>query len=103
MLGDLWWPSWRVCAEYEGQQHQADCDQYVADIDRYRLMRRAGIEYAQVTKEHMRSPRAVVREIHELLVSGGYRGPAPDFEGLQFLFQPLADVVKSRAGGRRAS
>ena len=92
VLGDLWLPSWRVCIEYEGSQHQSDRDQYVADIDRYRLMRRAGIEYALVTKERLRTPRQVMREIHDLLVGRGYRGPSPDFGvAWESLFGPVPE------------
>src|SRR4029077_9426047 len=70
--GDLWFPAYRTAVEYEGVQHQADRGQYVSDIDRYALYRRHDVHYVQVTTEKMRSPRAVVREIHECLVRGGY-------------------------------
>lgn len=97
VVADLWYPAWRVCAEYEGRQHQADRVQYVADVDRFRLMRAAGIGYAQVTKERMASPRSVVREIHQRMVAGGYTGRPPDFgDTFQLLFRPLSEVVTAR-------
>lgn len=97
VLGDLWLPQWRVCVEYEGSQHQSDRGQYVADIDRYRLFRRAGVEYALVTKERLRSPKQVVREVHELLRRRGYQGPEPDFgQTWQSLFAPLPDQGRLR-------
>ncbi|MGI8522264.1 MAG: hypothetical protein ACR2K3_02995 [Nocardioides sp.] len=97
VLADLWFKRWRAAVEYEGEQHQEDREQYVADIDRYTLYRRAGVGYRQVTKELMRSPRAVVRTVHELLVECGYDGPPPRF-GDQWdqLFTRLSRVVPRR-------
>jgi hypothetical protein len=91
---DLWWPAYDGVVEYEGAQHQEDRDQYVADIDRYVVYRRRGTRYRQVTRERMRAPKDVARHVHELLLEGGYQGPAPDFGGLwDSLFQRISDVV----------
>lgn len=81
--------------EYEGSHHQEDRGQYNADIDRYAAYRRNDVPYEQVTKERLRSPKATVRMVHRALVSSGYDGPPPDFDGLWLtLFQPLRDVVR---------
>lgn len=81
--------------EYEGSHHQEDRRQYNADIDRYAAYRRNDVPYEQVTKERLRSPKATVRMVHRALVSCGYDGPPPDFDGLWLtLFQPLRNVVR---------
>lgn len=76
---DWWWRSFRAAAEYEGGHHQTDRGQYVADIDRFAALRRADVAYTQITREHFRSPRAMVRAIHSMLVASGYIGPEPAF------------------------
>lgn len=74
---DWWWRRFRVAAEYEGTHHQVWRTQYVADIDRYQLYRRAGVRYQQITKELASRPSTMVRRLHDLLVGAGYSGPAP--------------------------
>jgi hypothetical protein len=97
--GDLWYAAHRTAVEYEGAHHQTERGQYVADIDRYALYRRHDVHYVQVTSEKLRSPRAVVREVHECLVRGGYVGPAPDFgRTWETLFARLRDVVPRPRG-----
>jgi hypothetical protein len=92
--GDLWFPGYRVAVEVEGAQHQVDRGQYLSDIDRYALYRRHAVCYVQVTREKLRSPRAVVREVHQCLVEGGYDGPGPVFGPTwDLLFARLAHVV----------
>jgi hypothetical protein len=92
--GDLWLPACRCVIEYEGEQHQRERGQYVADIDRYALYRRHDVHYVQVTKELLGQPRALVRRVHEALVVGGYDGPAPEFGPTwDSLFARLRDVV----------
>jgi hypothetical protein len=92
--GDLWFAAYRTAVEYEGVQHQADRGQYVSDIDRYALYRRHDVHYVQVTTEKLRTPRAVVREVHESLVRGGYTGSAPDFGATwDLLFARLSRLV----------
>lgn len=92
--GDLWFPRYRTVVEVEGEQHQSHRGQYLADIDRYVLYRKHDVRYAQVTREKLRSPRAVVREVHQCLVDGGYDGPGPEFGAVwESLFARLAHVV----------
>lgn len=90
VLPDLWWRLLRAAAEYEGWHHQDDRAQYVADIDRYGLYRRADVGYCQITAELRRHPRAMVRRVHQVLVAAGYTGPAPRFDEL---FERLTDVT----------
>ena len=103
---DQWFADHEFALEYEGSQHQEDRGQYNADIDRYGLYRRNRINYELVTKERMRSPKALVRLVHAALVECGYDGPAPDFDGLwPILSRRLADVVRAArhaAGGAPA-
>jgi hypothetical protein len=92
--GDLWFPAQCTAVEVEGAQHQVDRGQYLSDIDRYALYRRHGVRYVQVTREKLRSPRAVVREVHQCLTDGGYQGPGPDFGPTwDLLFTRLSWVV----------
>jgi hypothetical protein len=97
ILVDLWFEDWRCALEYEGGQHQTDRAQYVADIDRYALMRRARIDYRQVTQESLAAPRHLVRMVHRLLVDNGYDGPPPAF-GTRWeeLFRRLRSVAEHR-------
>jgi hypothetical protein len=96
--GDLWFPAFRTAVEYEGVQHQTNRGQYVSDIDRYALYRRHDVHYVQLTTEKMRSPRAVVREVHECLVRGGYAGAPPDFGATwDQLFTRLSRLVPRRS------
>jgi hypothetical protein len=105
ILVDLWFEEWRCALEYEGSQHQTDRAQYVADIDRYALMRRTGIDYRQLTKESLATPRHLVRLVHRLLVDNGHDGPPPAF-GTRWeeLFTRLRSVSERRrpAGATRA-
>src|SRR3954447_16325463 len=101
--GDLWFPEFRTAVEYEGVQHQTDRGQYVSDIDRYALYRQHDVHYVQVTTEKMRTPRAVVREVHDCLVRGGYTGPPPDFGPTwDLLFTRLSRLVPRTRPHRRA-
>ena len=97
LVVDLWFEAWGAVVEYEGGHHQTERAQYVADIDRYELMRRASIPYRQVTKEQLAVPRNVVRAVHRLLVENGYDGPAPSF-GPHWarLFQRLSELEECR-------
>lgn len=102
--GDLWYPAYSFAVEYEGEQHQLDRGQYVADLDRYELYRRHGVHYLQATKELLRNPRSLVRRIHEGLIEGGYDGPPPDFGPTwDSLFARLAHVVPRRRRFRSVS
>lgn len=94
---DLWFEDYEVAVEYEGGQHQNDRGQYVADIDRYAAYRRNRVDYEQVTKELMRSPKATVRRVHAALVARGYQGPPLSFvDAWPLLFMRLEDLVRPR-------
>ncbi|WP_019144032.1 hypothetical protein [Aeromicrobium massiliense] len=96
---DLYLRRWRVAVEYEGRQHELDPGQFSRDLARYARLREHGIEYVQVTRTMMRSPRAVVALVHEALVRRGYDGPAPTFGGAWWsLFRPVR-----RRGGESAT
>lgn len=103
VMGDLLFGKWRTLVEYEGTQHQEERQQYTGDIDRYALMRRHGVRYVQVTKESLRRPKRVVRDVYDQLVEGGYDGPAPSF-GTQWLllFASLSVAVGPRDHPRAA-
>lgn len=94
---DLWFVLFVLVVEYEGSQHQELRGQYTSDIDRYAAYRRNQVDYEQVTKELMRSPKATVRRIHAALVARGYDGPQPDFDGpWLMLFRPLSELARLR-------
>lgn len=65
--------------EYEGSHHQESRDQYLKDIGRYEMFRAMKLHYKLVTKEHMRSPRALIINTFHQLVDHGYDGPPPSF------------------------
>lgn len=103
LTADLWYAVPTVAVEYEGEQHQTDRGQYVGDIDRYRLYRAADIHYVLVTKEHMRTPRSVVRDIHAELCRSDPHCPPPAF-GARWdsLFGLVSAVVRpQRRHGHR--
>lgn len=101
LTADLGYPAYDTVVEYEGAQHQEDRDQFVGDIDRYAIYRRAGVRYVQVTKETLARPRRTVHAVHAELVAGGYLGPGPEFADLWFaLFRPIRSVVGRRVPRR---
>lgn len=101
LTADLGYPDHDTVIEYEGAQHQEDRDQFIGDIDRYAIYRRAGVRYVQVTKEKLNRPRQMVRTVHTELVAGGYQGPSPDFGDLwRALFRPIRAVVGRRVPRR---
>jgi hypothetical protein len=77
---DLFLWAYRTVIEYEGDQHRTDRAQWNRDIRRQEQLVGDGSHLVRVTAERMRSPRAVVLTIHEAMVEGGYRGPAPVFD-----------------------
>lgn len=79
---DLWFADYLLAVEVEGRQHQEERGQYLSDIDRYAAYRRASTAYLQVTTERLRSPRSTVGLVHRELVTLGYDGPPPRFDGL---------------------
>ena len=107
VIGDLVYRGHGLVVEYEGMQHQADRGQYSSDLDRYALMRAAGIPYVQVTKEKLDRPRSLVGEVYRALLAAGYTGPPPVLgETWRQLFLPLSIAVgprRSRIAGRAVS
>ena len=91
-----WLPEFRpVSSRGPGSCGSTWASTATADIDRYKLYRRTGTDYEQVTKERVRSPKATVRQIHLALVARGYEGPPPEFGELwASLFAPVAAVVR---------
>jgi len=104
VIGDLVYREQGLVVEYEGVQHQEDRGQYVTDVDRYALMRAAGVPYVQVTKEKLRRPKMLVGEVYRALLASGYSGPTPSFgEHWRQLFLPLSIAVgprRARIAGR---
>ncbi len=107
VIGDLVYRRWNLVVEYEGSQHQQDRTQYVADLDRYGLMRSASVQYVQVTHEKLNRPQTLVGEVYRALLAGGYDGPAPTFDDTwRLLFLPVSVAVgprRDRIAGRAVS
>lgn len=103
VIGDLVFRQWGVVVEYEGQQHQEQRAQYVADIDRYALFRRNDLRYVQATKEKLNHARTLVGEVYRELVDRGYDGRPPEFgEQWRSLFARVTDVIGPRTERRSA-
>ena len=97
VITDLLYRDQGLAVEFEGLQHQDDRKQYTKDLDRYALMRAAGVPYVQVTKEKLQRPRRLVHEVHRALVARAYDGPAPAFgERWRSLFHSLRAAVGER-------
>jgi hypothetical protein len=77
---DLFLWAYRTVIEYEGDQHRTDRAQWNRDIYRQEQLVGDGNSLVRVTAERMRSPRTVVLAVHEAMVKGGYKGPAPTFD-----------------------
>lgn len=107
VIGDLVYRDHGLVVEYEGAQHQEDRGQYVADLDRYALLRSAGVPYVQVTREKLGRPQTLVGEVFRALVSCGYAGPPPALgEHWRQLFLPISTAVgprRARITGRAVS
>ena len=56
---DLVWRAHRLVAEYEGDGHRVDKEQFRRDIERYERFRDAGWEVVRVTADDLVGPRAV--------------------------------------------
>lgn len=101
LTADLVYPEFDTVLEYEGAQHQEDRAQFIDDIDRYAIYRRAAVSYVQLTKESLSRPRRMVRTVFAELVRGGYQGPEPVFDDVwASLFRPLRRVVGRRVPRR---
>lgn len=103
VIGDLVFERWGLVVEYEGAHHQQDRHQYVADLDRYALLRATGVGYVQATHEKLSHARTLVGEVYRALLARGYDGPPPTFgEAWRTLFLRVHDVVGPRRDHRRA-
>lgn len=104
IIGDLWYPEWRLLVEYEGGHHQDDRETYLGDLDRYALIRASSIGYVQVTKERLDHARTLVGTVFRALVAAGYDGPPPTF-GLpwELLFRGVSVAVGPRKDRDRRS
>jgi hypothetical protein len=104
VIGDLVYRRWNLVVEYEGTHHQEDRGQYVADLDRYGLLRDADVRYIQVTREKVAHAQTLVGEVYRALITGGYDGPPPAFRDTwRQLFLPVSTAVgprRSRIAGR---
>lgn len=104
VIGDLVYQPWNVVVEYDGRHHQEDRAQYVADLDRYGLLRGADVPYVQVTQEKLAHAQTLVGEVYRALVARGYDGPPPVFgDTWRQLFLPISTAVGprfSRIAGR---
>lgn len=78
-VGDLWFPRWRLVAEYEGRQHAEDRVQFRTDIERYAGFRQHEVAYVQITAAMIANPVGTVNRIYTALVRQGYAGPPPRF------------------------
>lgn len=95
---DLLYLAWRLILEYEGRQHALDPGQFAHDIKRYARLREAGFEYVQVTHEMLEQPKALVLQVHQILVRRGFDGPAPLFASRwESLFEPIRVRPRLRA------
>lgn len=93
-IGDLWFPRWRVVAEYEGRQHAEDPVQFRKDIERYAGFRDNDIAYVQVTAAMTANPAGAVQRIYSALARNGYTGPPPK------LAERWGSLFRAVPGGR---
>jgi hypothetical protein len=97
VIGDLVYRDVGLVVEYEGVQHQEERSQYLSDVDRYALLRGAGLRYVQATKERLGRPKTLVGEVYRALLAGGYAGPPPKFDDQwRLLFLPVSVAVGPR-------
>lgn len=78
--GDLVYLAYRLVIEYDGRHHVDVQQQWEQDLDRHDAFDASAWGMVRVTARRVRHPRAVVLRVHERLVAGGYRGPAPRFD-----------------------
>lgn len=87
---DLLYRALRLLIEYEGRQHAFDVEQFERDIHRFGGLRRGDFAYLQITASMRRTPVALVRHVHSVMVQCGYDGAAPRFgaEWMRLLATP---------------
>jgi hypothetical protein len=72
--GDLVFRAYRVLAEYDGEQHFFDDEQYHWDIDRLDAIMEAGWRVIRINNSHLRiTPSPAVRKIRSALEAAGWR------------------------------
>lgn len=99
VIADLFFALFRSVVEYEGEQHLGDPHQVASDIKRYAVLRRCQVPYVQATNAKLSNPRLLVGEVHAMLVSQGYDGPAPEYgDRWRSLFRSVTEAV---GGSRR--
>ena len=64
---DMMFRAHRLILEYEGLQHLLDAGQWERDLERVRLLQRAGWTVVRVSKADLRDPRGLIEQIREHL------------------------------------
>ena len=70
---DLYCEEFKLAVEYEGAHHRSSL-QYAKDIQRRARLAALGIEVVQIEATMMRSPRAVILHLAQVLRRRGWRG-----------------------------
>jgi hypothetical protein len=69
---DMGWPQWMVGAEYDGEQHFADPDDYAKDIVRLEFLAERGWTIVRVSGRQLRNERrAIVARVRKALIAAG--------------------------------
>ena len=68
---DMGWEDFKVAAEYDGDQHRTNREQYVKDLRCLPKLQRMGWNIVRVIKED--SPDDILSRVHQALVSRGWR------------------------------
>jgi hypothetical protein len=72
---DMGWPEWMVGAEYDGEQHFKNADDYANDIDRLEFLAARGWAIVRVSARQLRHRRdAVVERVRLALRQRGFPG-----------------------------
>jgi very-short-patch-repair endonuclease len=109
VIADLVYADYGLVVEFEGGHHQEDRVQYLADIERFSLLRDHDVPYLQVTRESLARPRTLVGTVYRRLLSLGYVGPPPELGvAWRSLCRPVRELLPPRrtrlrelAAGRR--
>ncbi|TFC46397.1 DUF559 domain-containing protein [Cryobacterium sp. TMT1-21] len=69
---DLAWPAWRVCVEYEGEQHRTDRSRFRSDITRRERLEDLGWRVIRITDDDlMHGGREFLRRVRVALAARG--------------------------------
>ena len=72
IIPDLWWPEYRLAAEYDGRYH-ADPAQWSHDLARSEVLADHGVRVIHVTAADLfRNPRMLVRRVADRLRAAGW-------------------------------